>query len=288
LTEQKLINVAHEELKLSLLCIQYLSLDCFKDNLTDHQIQTYIKDGHYSFLPYAAVHWLDHLEACCRLFVEYAETDIGHLVCILGRFVDQNWRGGAGTGSTATNSRFRAFKRFPAIGRIRILASSKDSGLGREGSLKLGPFILRMRRIFEEVAVTENGKSSLLSFYGDRLFKCELPYCVHFHEGFSSAQSRDQHSDKHQRQSKCPHAGCNMAVVGFASDQQLKAHLARIHPKPIDDDVEFPSVITFQATSIAERVTAGNITGPVSSDSVKGHPRYVPISVRLPLSELRQ
>jgi len=122
---------------------------------------------------------------------ENAEADINHLAYILGGFVDKNWTGGARTGSNAANSRFRAFQRFPAIWRIRKLASSKDSGLGKEASLKLGPFILRMRCILEEVASTENGKSSLVSFYGGRLFKCEVPYCVHFHEGYTSAQSRD-------------------------------------------------------------------------------------------------
>jgi len=278
LTAQKLINVAREELKLTLLCIHYLSFDCFKDNLTDHHIESYVMDGHYSFLPYAAVHWLGHLEACCSFFKEYTEADINHLTHILGGFVNQNWRDGTRTGSTVTNSRFRALQRFPAIGQIRKLATSKAYGLGREGSLKLGPFILRMRCNIEEVASTENGKSSLVSFYGDRLFKCELPYCVHFHEGFTSAHSRDQHSDKHQRLFECPHAGCHMAVVGFASDQQLKSHLASIHPNPIGDDEEFPSVATFQSISIVERVIDENIIGSVSLDSVLRHPRYVSIS----------
>ena len=244
--------------------------------------------GHYSFLPYAAIHWLGHLEACCSLFGEYAKTDIDHFAHILRGFVDQNWRGGARTGPTAANSRFRALQRFPAIGRIRELASSKTYGLGREGSLKLGPFILRMRRILEEAASTDNGKSSLVSFYGDRLFKCELPYCFHFHEGFTSAQSRDQHLDKHQRLSKCPHAGCHMAVVGFASDQQLKSHLDCVHPNPIDNDEEFPSVATFQSISIVERVIDENIIGSVSLDSVRRHPRYVSITANQSLSELRQ
>jgi len=71
-----------------------------------------------------------------------------------------------------------------------------------------------------------------------------------------------------------------MAVVGFASDQQLKSHLAWVHPNPIDDDDEFPCEATIQAIGIAERVIGENIIGSVSSDPVRRHPRYVSISAK--------
>lgn len=242
--------------------------------------------GHYSFMTYAAVHWLEHLEACSSLIGEYTEKDIDYLSGILKEFLNENWRGGARAGSNAAKAKFRAFNRLSVFGQITKLASVKGSGLGRDESLKLGPFILRMRCILEKAALTDSGKGILSSFYGDRVFKCELPYCAHFYDGFSSARSRDLHSDKHQRLSKCPHASCPMAVVGFASEQQLNAHLASIHPPLIDGDAEFPSVATLQAISILERRTQENITEPIPLDPVRDDLRCVIIHVKLPLSKL--
>jgi len=260
LIKQNFIKVPHEELRIALLCTRYLSFGCFKNDLTDHRIQAYIMDGHYSFLDYAAVHWLDHLEACGGLFEACSTGDIdnldlegnpANLARYLEVFVDRHWKGGAKEPavSGAVKRRFGAFAQSRASGRITQLASIKGSGLGKEGFLKLGPFINRMRDILEQAALAGNGES-LSPFYGDQLFKCELPYCVHFHDGFTSAESRRQHLDGHLRPFKCPHAGCPTATIGCPSKRQLNAHLAKIHPNPKDDDVQFPP-----ATAIPENIT---------------------------------
>src|SRR4051794_20622345 len=62
LVENKRINGPEEETKLALLCLRYLTFECFEANLGYEGTLGFVKNGSYAFLDYASLHWNHHLE----------------------------------------------------------------------------------------------------------------------------------------------------------------------------------------------------------------------------------
>jgi hypothetical protein len=42
--------------------MQYLTFECFDENVSPNEMRKFLLDGHYAFLDYASLHWLHHLE----------------------------------------------------------------------------------------------------------------------------------------------------------------------------------------------------------------------------------
>ena len=51
-----------QNFRLTDLCLTYLTFDCLKFDLDEDEVQKAILEGDYSFLEYAANHWLNHLK----------------------------------------------------------------------------------------------------------------------------------------------------------------------------------------------------------------------------------
>jgi hypothetical protein len=84
---------------------------------------------------------------------------------------------------------------------------------------------------------------NLTIYYGDAegWFKCPKEQYFAFYEGFTSAESRDQHHKKHLRTHLCSYSGCIHATLGFTNFNELKRHQSNVHPILLEEaTVEFP------------------------------------------------
>src|SRR5216117_1206546 len=61
LLQKKYVCLEKEELMLSRLCLEYLSMPCFNTGLAKQPIEDFILKGHYAFAEYAIVYWSEHL-----------------------------------------------------------------------------------------------------------------------------------------------------------------------------------------------------------------------------------
>ncbi|KAI5820878.1 hypothetical protein BZA77DRAFT_300146 [Pyronema omphalodes] len=241
LTQQKLVTISVEEMKLATLCARYLGLEYFRHDLSEITLQSYISSGHYAFMDYAVVHWLGHVEACSSVSNEYTAEDFENLVRWVDQVLKQHWREPTKniTVSEDIKQRFAVFDHtYMDCEKLRQLASVKDRGLTEHGILLLGSFVPRMRSDLEKL---ESGSSAnvLVTYYGEKIFKCKLSYCRRFYHGFSSIQQRELHHDEHERPFKCPHIVCLHAHIGYPSKPGLNEHIRQQHFASSQDGIQF-------------------------------------------------
>jgi WD40 repeat protein len=107
---------------------------------------------------------------------------------------------------------------------------------------------LQRRRLIFESSINRLSSNypdrfNLTIYYGDAegWFKCPKEQCFAFYEGFTSAESRDQHHEKHLRPHLCSYSGCIYATLGFTNFNELKRHQSNAHPILLEEAaVEFP------------------------------------------------
>jgi hypothetical protein len=241
LTQRKLVTISVEEMKLATLCARYLVLECFRHDLSEITLQSYISSGYYAFMDYAVVHWLGHVEACSSVSNEYTAEDFANLVRWVDQVLKQHWREPTKniTVSEDIKQRFAVFDHtYIDCKKLRQLASVKDRGLTEQGLLLLGSFVPRMRSALEKLEPGSSA-SGLVAYYGDKIFKCKLSYCLHFYHGFSSVEQRELHRNRHERPFKCPHLGCLHAAIGFSSKSRLNEHIRQQHFASSQDGIQF-------------------------------------------------
>jgi hypothetical protein len=61
LTKSSLFQIGMENCKLAILCLRYLTFECFDSELSELKTSEFLMGGYYAFQDYAALHWVDHL-----------------------------------------------------------------------------------------------------------------------------------------------------------------------------------------------------------------------------------
>ncbi|KAK0115663.1 hypothetical protein ONS95_000068 [Cadophora gregata] len=248
LIHNEYVQVHREEQKLANLCLQYLLFDCFDANLSDDSIRDYVTDGYFAFQDYAVLHWVDHLEASIPHLQSDAVEENG-LGPSIADFYDAYGSAEASEKDIPDDLKnlCQHLKSADYFENLLLLISYTRNYRAREETIaalgSLGTSVSRARVTLENIqaaAIPDPSViSSLQQYYGLNWHRCPRHACFNFHEGFPNSNSRDSHVARHEKPFLCTETSCTRKHLGFATEKELKKHLAVMHPDPA---VLFPKI----------------------------------------------
>ncbi|KAI9662395.1 MAG: hypothetical protein M1821_008562 [Bathelium mastoideum] len=248
LVEEGHIDLAKEDIKMSLLCIDYLDLPAFLEDPGE----TRVLAGEYAFMDYAVLNWVRHLESGAPQ-VNSSEPLISILAESLDIFIDNHWKHPTTrfASSKRNTDRLELFQGHHFYDRLEqtVLSTRKQltyfgNMRGSEVALDLCSIINDIREVLERIISAGLGSStedSIAEMYGNGLFKCPRFSCQHFTKGFDSADERKKHVARHERPFLCTDQACPSSVFGFASAAERDNHVKETHSSEIERDDEFPT-----------------------------------------------
>ncbi|KAF7504582.1 hypothetical protein GJ744_002077 [Endocarpon pusillum] len=252
---------------LAALCMQYLTFECFSEDINQETLVEFAIGGYFAFQDYAVANWSHHflamIEAGQSDFA--AESDIEEtmeeLENALNEFTQNFEEDFVQEANVHTSGKAcKAFqqRRFHASLQLVWSHVDKHQNKGFEArnnvSLEiLGKAFARNRELLEELTSSTNCSSNtqkdLESFYGDKRYKCPRLTCFYFHEGFQDAKCRDLHKNRHERPFQCTSPNCTMVEFGFRSQKEVDKHMKAYHPDEIDEAVTFAAANTVRAST---------------------------------------
>jgi hypothetical protein len=237
---------------LALLCMQYLTFDCFDATISGDEMRKFLMKGYYAFFDYASLHWNHHLETAVRFLVPDDLSDSGDLGIAINDFFEMYHPGSVEQNevqkeyaqrckTVETGDCYKALWLLLSHAKASRLSEEKLEALGA-----LGVIIGRVRAILEELHVSTAGqippKQNPKDFYGDNWYKCSRHVCYYFHEGFSDERSLLQHTNRHEKPFCCTEIGCTRMYIGWSTEKELKKHMSQYHPDPEAFAWKFPHV----------------------------------------------
>jgi hypothetical protein len=238
LIEKGYVQEHIEERRLSILCLKYLTLECFDEHLSEEIVRKFLGNGYYGFQEYASIHWADHLQALLPSFEIHSPDLQADFASSLHSFY--NIRGQDMDVEEKVPEEFRKqFHHIQGVDYVEEMlqllnyarqSRTEDETLEVLGDL--GASISRARLILEKLDRTgdECLKNTLHKFYGRSLYKCPRHGCFYFHEGFPDSLERDKHVCYHYEPFCCPEPSCPRTRRGFRTEHMLKSHLSNCHP----------------------------------------------------------
>lgn len=238
---------------MTILCLQYLTFDCFEMNIPDEQVWQYIAEGYLSFQDYAASRWFHHLQTMTErcgdfLFGTAAGRIPGELYRALEDFrlnvLDDNcleeeenkkWLHQA-------EEKCSSFRdpdlKYYLVQLLAYVYKTQQNPVAKErekiGIPKLASAVKRNRDFMEQIGQDKQSLMKHQDYYGRNHFKCEWLSCPYFHEGFENSKDRDKHTERHDRPFQCVVETCDQATFGFSSNRQLEKHMRTYHPETCD------------------------------------------------------
>ncbi|KAK8123091.1 hypothetical protein PG984_011761 [Apiospora sp. TS-2023a] len=285
LLDEEYVVPSREEINLANLCVDYLNLPAFIDPPTADGVL----NGDYSFMNYAVLFWLRHLETGATLKTDEEEDDelMGQLAESLGVFIEQHWNNPTNALPLAKrhSDKLQYFRSQPYYEQLeKAVASTRKQfkhfgNLSpREIALNLDSMVRNVRQVLEKVVSDElepANQQLLKERYGTNLFKCPRFSCQFFTLGFASAAERDDHISKHERPFRCSHEKCFGHTFGFSSDGQRDKHMREHHLESRVRDEEYPTTeeversLTNDLTSAAD-ASSQTPADPVNPDATTG------------------
>lgn len=272
LVECKEVDVKKEETQLALLCLRYLTFNCFDENLDYDAIRRFVNDGVYAFLDYACLHWNHHLETVVHLSQPEDLSHSADLSTAVNEFFEA-YEPGLMVQDDANKKylqRFAAIEAAESYESIILLLITAYRNRSTEDQLealgRLGKTITKVRAILEELgssAMTDQLLTrNLQQFYGHKWYKCSRHMCFYFHEGFTTEKGLLQHINKHEKPFCCTEMGCTRMYIGWSTQKELNKHMSQFHPDPETFSWKFPHVkkppTTFQCKLCSKQYTRAN------------------------------
>jgi hypothetical protein len=250
---QPRVNISEMDFDIAITCLHYLSFPCFDPKLADEAISMLLSHGYYSFQDFAIAYWSDYL-CSCTSSKSLSPAQVERLASVLDKLMNRYLIHKRQTGELIDESSiFSHANRSRIIRQLQALRpTSNSSTVVPKSSAKyeitsLHEQLQRRRLIFESsinrLSSNYPDRFNLTIYYGDAegWFKCPKEQCFAFYEGFTSAESRDQHHKKHLRPHLCSYSGCIYATLGFTNFNELKRHQSNAHPILLEEaTVEFP------------------------------------------------
>ncbi|CAI6242163.1 unnamed protein product [Periconia digitata] len=246
LVDEQIIDLAVEEMSLTLLSIGYLSMQCFDSSTSDDEVNLFISLGYYGFLDYAYAYWSRHLEK--SLSLGQPQESISELTEAIQQFVEYNWIEPTSKLNVPkslydhlkpleTASNYNDVVSAIYLARKQLHSSAKS--IHDDDNFRLKEALKRVRDCLEgEISETTTPETFKL-MYGSQIFKCPRPNCTLFYNGFPTKQLRDEHVPKHERLYFCSFSGCAIATIGRATLKELQKHEKDAHGSiNIDDEDE--------------------------------------------------
>lgn len=262
LLEYKCVNVPKEQADLAVLCMQYLTFDCFDPGLTYEAMLDYIKEGHYAFLDYAVLHWNHHLESAVLSQKSEDSLHSADLSIAINEFFETYQPGPMGQEDAQRKfihrfASIEAMEMYESV--VLLLSHAHSSRLSEDQIDALGPLgqsLTKVRAVLEELSVSKTMdnqmKENLQKFYGKNWHKCSRHACYYFHEGFPTERGLTQHTNRHEKPFCCTEMGCTRMYIGWSTEKELKKHTSQFHPDPEAFSWKFPHVKKPPAVSKCE------------------------------------
>lgn len=259
ISQSRHIDAPVVDCNLATLCIQYLSFSCFNAEISEQELQEYVSNGYFAFGDYATAKWQQHfrsvvdsggvlskeeewesreifLQELCdavQFFVQEYDNDLD---LSKSKMLDRESFAQSRPQFNQLLSQFEdAEANFQLVWSHLEWCRFKDprtrSTISLE-RLRLG--FERMREFLENMlankTLSQKEREELVTFYGDRIFRCSRTTCFYFHEGFTDRTTRKRHVDRHDRAFLCSEPDCDSAEFGFVSKRDLENHIQNFHP----------------------------------------------------------
>ncbi|KAB5535360.1 hypothetical protein GE09DRAFT_358884 [Coniochaeta sp. 2T2.1] len=270
--ENQSLDVRAIECDLAILCMNYLTLRCFRKGLKDREIHMAIQNNEYGFQDYAVSKWNEHLQSILdstnsTLFSDPVKGLIYQwkISQTLRRFKDTYKTGLAIPDDEQTRLlldpevpraeclAFQVYAFYPLLVEIWTHVHRHQKLPAKERnkiSIKeLGESIKDIRSKLEALASSASTNTSeqsntdmsqvLTILYGAKLYKCDRVRCVYFHEGFDEKEPRDRHLPRHDRPFECPVEGCTLVPFGFSTNKDKEKHVKNYHSEELDLPPQF-------------------------------------------------
>jgi hypothetical protein len=253
------------ECNLTALCLQYLTFECFDQDISEEKALAFARKGYFAFQDYAIANWSQHFSAMVRAGQDllavssHMKDAIQDLECALDEFAS-NYEDDILQEAVLVSSEeaCEAFRRCNSYDTLQSVWShiyrhqEKGFEARDDVSLKgLSDVLARNRKLLEDLSSSANcsfsKQNDLCSFYGDKRYKCPKLTCFYFHEGFKDSKSRKEHINRHDRPFRCTFPDCSVAEFGFGSSNDLGKHMKSFHPEAIDQSICFTTAITVPA-----------------------------------------
>lgn len=240
---------------MTVLCLQYLTFDCFGVDIPEEQLQDEVRKGFLSFQDYAVSRWFHHLQTMiqkCGGFLAGSAADKTQenlhraLDDFMMRFLDDIRLDEETDGKWLQQARHdcNSFKDLHLVDYLADLwahvCKHQQNPNAKErdkiGITELATAVRRNREVMEKLRENKGSlmQNQLEKYYGRNHFKCERVTCPCFHEGFENGKERDKHMRRHDRPFQCVIEACNQSTFGFSSNQQLEKHMRSYHPETCD------------------------------------------------------
>jgi hypothetical protein len=257
LAKTRYISKPVVECELASLCLRYLTLDFFDNDLDKAVINQRIVDGWLSFQDYAVSKWFQHLHALAQVYNEegfkvgdsYAalQSLYDSMTVFLDRYADEISDEELQNSIKDDYAKLIGCEIYDDLTRVMGHVTrymEKGANFRNEICIEsLSSAFERNRTIIEKLSTESSrnspGRKALVRFYGPKHFKCSFVTCIHFYEGFTDARTREKHVNKHNRPWVCEVPHCTMASLGFTSNNELDKHMKDFHPDKCDLSVIF-------------------------------------------------
>ncbi|KAK7750570.1 hypothetical protein SLS62_007546 [Diatrype stigma] len=242
------INLREADYSLSTSSLSYLTLPQMEIERSDEDIRSDLIAGTYAFYDYASACWAMHLSGGVSglkagdeltVFQETLETFIELHWSSTHKPLQDTKRIRKALASIESSERFNDI--IQAVAWAQRQSGRHGQGPNPDEALKLWQLTQRIRSVLEEMrghSLLEADAQILRHFYGKNWFKCPRVNCHHYHHGFSTAEEREKHVNKHERPFLCFVSGCPMNVFGYVTKDKLERHLFESHAIDMFDDME--------------------------------------------------
>lgn len=219
---------------------------------TEEEFAASVKNGTYAFYDYASACWALHLhDSLDGLGTEESEQ-LWHIQETVEAFLEVHWSPGSRqlTVTPKTDKLLSIWRTSEAFDKIcqsmawaRKQHGNHSEGPNEDEATDIWKVTKRIRTTLENLYsadLCDAEATSLQELYGQNWYKCPRVHCYYYHQGFKDATERDRHVDRHERPYLCYINGCQIAVFGCATADDLTNHLFNYHGINNFDNQAFP------------------------------------------------
>ncbi|KAJ3544737.1 hypothetical protein NM208_g2906 [Fusarium decemcellulare] len=220
------------------------------DNEKDDNVEDEARSGYFSFLDYAAVNCLAHVQDALRNESDsetIARTSVvASVVCFVQSYADK--------GLQQTIQSIGEDEKWTMIEKDVLCSDNKEAL-----TLAIEDNVAAIRSAVESRQDKLSREKVFLDLSGPTRFKCNRIHCSRFATGFLYKPARDKHCNIHQRPFRCTYADCFAGVVGYPSQGQLEDHCQAIHADDFGSKITFPPLNGIEITDLSTACQAGNL-----------------------------
>lgn len=204
LIAENYIQLGPTDYRLTVLCLRYLAFEGFNPDTQEKSMVKNLIEGYYAFADYAVLHWVDHLESSIEFLSRASERSAyDDLQSAINGFYTTYGAGETKKPDVPNDLEEKCSRVFDPECTIQCLLIITNARISRKtddqwgGLGKTGKALARIRSSLESLADSPTleleTKLRLVGYYGSKWFKCPKHSCLFFHEGFNTAEKRDEH-----------------------------------------------------------------------------------------------